>query len=445
LKVVIVGAGVMGLSAALDLLDEGHDVTLLEAAETAGGLAGSFDFGGAAVEKFYHFLCGADRVYFRWLDRLGLSKKLRWRRTSMAVLRDGRLHSFGDPLSLLGFSPLSLGSRIRYGLHVLAAKRRTDWKALEGVPAREWLVEGGGEEAYRVVWEPLLRQKFGDETDSISAAWIWSRVHRLASSRDRLFREWLGFLEGGSDVFVEALVRAISSKGGRIELCTPVEHIHIGADGSDRDRLRAEGVRAGGREFPADAVISTIPLSFLLRIAPELPASYREAALDLGNVGVRCIVLKLERPLTPYFWINVNDELPVCGLIEYTNLNPPAAFQGRTLVYSPLYVPASSPRYGCPDEEVLAETVDSISRIEPRFGASGVVDYRVFREPYAQPVCPVGFTGRLAPIRTPVANLFAADTTHLLPHDRSISDSIALAERLLATLRDPRSEGNRRA
>ncbi len=350
----------MGLSAALELLDEGHEVTVLEAADRAGGLAGSFDFGGVPAEKFYHFLCGADRVYFRWLDRLGLSKRLRWRRTSMAVYRDERLYPFGDPVSLLRFSPLSLSSRIRYGLQVLSAKRRNDWKSLEDVPARDWLIEGSGEEAYRVVWEPLLRQKFASETDNISAAWIWSRIHRLASSRDRVFREWLGFLDGGSDVFVEALVQAIASRGGRIELGSPVEKVFL-------DGPRAQGVRAGGRDLPADAIVSTIPLSFLVRIAPALPASYREAALDLGNVGVRCIVLKLARSLTPYFWINVNDDLPVCGLIEYTNLNPPGAFQGKTLLYSPLYVPATHPRYRLSDEEVLSETLESIARIEPRF------------------------------------------------------------------------------
>jgi protoporphyrinogen oxidase len=81
LRIVIIGAGVMGLASALDLLEDGHDVTILEAAPVTGGLAGSFDFGGVAAEKFYHFICGADRVYFRWLARLGLESRLVWRRT----------------------------------------------------------------------------------------------------------------------------------------------------------------------------------------------------------------------------------------------------------------------------------------------------------------------------------------------------------------------------
>jgi protoporphyrinogen oxidase len=427
LKVVIIGAGVMGLSSALDLLEDGHEVSVLEAAPSPGGMAGSFDFGGARAEKFYHFICGADRGYVRWLERLGLKKRLSWRQTSMSVFHDGRLFPFGDPLSLLRFEPLSLASRVRYGLHVLQAKRIHDWRPLENVSAREWLVDGTGEESYRVVWEPLMRQKFGPHTDTISAAWIWSRIHRLASSRNRMFQEWLGFLEGGTDVLVTELVTAVRSLGGRIECGAPVERLHL-------DDGRAAGVSVAGVEHGADAVVSTVPLPILTAIAPELPASYVDNALALENIGVRCILLKLEKQLTPYFWVNVNDDsLPLCGLIEYTNLNPA---DGYSLVYSPTYVPRSDPEYSRPDEDVLEETLRAISVIRPDFDRGSVMDYRVFREPFAQPVCPVGFQKRLAPLRTPVANLVAADTTHLLPHDRSISDSLDLAGKLTAAFRD---------
>jgi len=45
--------------------------------------------------------------------------------------------------------------------------------------------------------------------------------------------------------------------------------------------------------------------------------------------------------------------------------------------------------------------------------------------------------------RTAVPNLVAGDTSHLLPHDRSISDSLALAERLTAAMRDVITEAER--
>jgi protoporphyrinogen oxidase len=427
LKIVVIGAGVMGLASAIDLLEEGHEVSLFEAAPSPGGMAGSFDFGGVAAEKFYHFICGADNGYVGWLERLGLKKRLSWRRTSMSVFHDGRLFPFGDPLSLLRFEPLSFAARVRYGLHVLQARRIHDWRPLEHVSAREWLIEGTGEESYRIVWEPLLRQKFGPHTDTLSAAWIWSRIHRLASSRNRVFQEWLGFLDGGTDVLVTELEGAVRALGGRIECGAPVERLHL-------DGGQAAGVSVSGQEHPADAVVSTIPLPILTRIGSELPSDYIDNALALDNIGVRCIILKLEKRLTPYFWVNVNDDsLPLCGLIEYTNLNPA---DGYSLVYSPTYVPRTDPEYSRPDEDVLEETLQAISVIHPEFNRASVMDYRVFREPFAQPVCPMGFQDKLAPLRTPVPNLVAADTTHLLPHDRSISDSLDLAGKLMEAFRD---------
>ena len=421
----------MGLASAFDLLQDGHEVTVLETAPAPGGLAGSFDFDGTPAEKFYHFICGSDHVYFRWLRRLGLADRLRWRRTSMGMFYDGRLHPFGDPLSLLRFSPLSMTARVRYGLHVLSARRRTDWKSLEDVPAKEWLLQGEGEEAYRVIWEPLLRSKFGEETDRISAAWIWSRIHRLGSSRRGFFQEWLGFVDsGGSQVVVDALTRAVRSQGGEIRCETPVDTIYL-------EGGRVVGVRAEGKDYPADALLSTIPLPILVEIGKNLPSDYRRAATDLGSIGVRCIILKTRQPLTPYFWINANDDgLPIVGLIEYTNLNPPEAFGGASLIYSPHYVSPKDDDYRRADDEVYEETIRAIEAIRPGFDRSSVSGYRVFRAPYAQPVCPVGFTRRLAPLRTPVPNLVAGDTSHLLPDDRSISDSLALAERLTAAMRE---------
>jgi protoporphyrinogen oxidase len=435
MKIVVIGAGIMGLASAFELLQDGHEVTVLEAASAPGGLAGSFDFDGIQAEKFYHFICGSDRAYFRWLRRLDLADRLRWRRTSMGMFYDGRLHPFGDPLSLLRFSPLSMAARVRYGLHVLSARRRTDWKPLEDVPAKEWLLEGEGEEPYRVIWEPLLRSKFGEETERISAAWIWSRIRRLGSSRRGFFQEWLGFVAGGgSQVIVDALTRAVRSQKGDVRCATPVDQIYL-------DEGRVVGVRAAGKDYPADALLSTIPLPILAEMGKDLPPDYRRMATDLGNIGVRCIILKTREPLTPYFWINANDDgLPIVGLIEYTNLNSPKAFGGASLIYSPHYVSSKSDEYRRPEDEVYEETLEAMEAIRPGFDRSSVLGYRVFRAPYAQPVCPVGFTRRLAPLRTPVPNLVAGDTSHLLPDDRSISDSLALAERLTAAMREVAAE-----
>ena len=58
--VVVLGAGAMGLAAAWQALTRGHQVTLLEAAPEAGGMAAHFDLAGLSIERFYHFVCKAD-------------------------------------------------------------------------------------------------------------------------------------------------------------------------------------------------------------------------------------------------------------------------------------------------------------------------------------------------------------------------------------------------
>ena len=83
-KVIVLGAGAMGLAAAHHLLKAGHTVDVYEADTVAGGMAAHFDFGGLSIERFYHFVCKADAPTFALLDELGIAEALdvRERRTT---------------------------------------------------------------------------------------------------------------------------------------------------------------------------------------------------------------------------------------------------------------------------------------------------------------------------------------------------------------------------
>src|SRR5919199_2556805 len=91
-RVVVIGAGAMGLAAAYHALKRGHDVTLLEAAGEPGGMAAHFDLGGLSIERYYHFVCKADQPTFALMDALGIGDKMRWVKTSMGYYIDGALH-----------------------------------------------------------------------------------------------------------------------------------------------------------------------------------------------------------------------------------------------------------------------------------------------------------------------------------------------------------------
>ena len=58
-------------------------------------------------------------------------------------------------------------------------------------------------------------------------------------------------------------------------------------------------------------------------LIPELPADEKARIAAIENVGVVCVLLKLKRPFTRNFWMNINDpRIEIPGLIEYSNLNP---------------------------------------------------------------------------------------------------------------------------
>src|SRR5712692_8364628 len=172
-EIGIVGGGVAGLGCAYFLSERGHRVEVFEQAPVLGGLAGCFDFDGLAVEKYYHFVCRDDVDLISMLPQLGLPDELEWRTGKMKFFYRGRLYPFGTPWDLLRFRPLSLTGRIRFGLNVALSRSSKSWEQYESVTARDWLIARIGEEAYDVIWDPLLRIKFGPYYDRISASWIW--------------------------------------------------------------------------------------------------------------------------------------------------------------------------------------------------------------------------------------------------------------------------------
>ena len=111
----IVGGGPAGLGLAYSLAKAGHEVTVFEAAPELGGLARSFRLGDVDIERYYHFICGTDDTYFRYLKELGIESKLQWENTRMGFFHDGTLHAFNGALDLLRCDALS-PSRAGYAM-----------------------------------------------------------------------------------------------------------------------------------------------------------------------------------------------------------------------------------------------------------------------------------------------------------------------------------------
>ncbi|MBM3335408.1 FAD-dependent oxidoreductase, partial [Candidatus Sumerlaeota bacterium] len=218
-RVAVIGGGIAGLVAACELSKSGARVTLFERRPHLGGLASSFEIEqGHHIEKYYHFICRPDKAYLEMLAELGLSSRVHWVTTKMGLFYNGSLYSLGDPITLFAFPHLSILDKIRFGWSTAVSKLRgsKDWKNLENIPASDWLIRRYGRRTYEILYKPLLDLKFRERAPKISAAWMWGRFHRLGNSRTVTQKERVGYVDGGTQAYVDALVKRIRAGGGDI-------------------------------------------------------------------------------------------------------------------------------------------------------------------------------------------------------------------------------------
>ena len=326
--VAIIGGGFCGLAAAYELSRHKVPVTVLEADEQIGGLAGSFLVNGVRLEKFYHHWFSNDHAVLDLVKDLGRADQIELRPTRTGIYYANRVFKLSTPLDLLQFHPLSWLGRVRLGLLALRARRVKDWRALENESASAWLRALGGDEAYRVVWEPLLRGKFGAAAEDVSAVWMWNKLKLRGGSRGKAGEERLAYFQGGFAALADALAEAIEVQGGRVRTQSPVEKLKV-CDGKIR------GVIAGGRVIDADTVIATPALPIIADLAePYLTQDYVKALRRIRYLANVCIVLELDRSLSTTYWLNVNDPgFPFVAVIEHTNFEPSRSYGGRHIVY----------------------------------------------------------------------------------------------------------------
>jgi len=413
-RIAVLGAGPMGLAVAYQLARDGHQPIVFEADDRVGGMAAAFDFSGLSIERYYHFHCISDHAFLTMLDELSLADKMRWVETKMGYWYQDQLQAWGNPVALLKFRGLSLMAKFRYGLHAFLCTKRNDWKPLDDVEAVGWIRRWVGEEAYEVLWRRLFDFKFYHYSDNLSAAWIWSRIRRIGRSRYSLFREKLGYLEGGSDTLLQAMRADIEAHGGEINLKSPVSKVVI-------KEGKVEGIEIAGKLETFDKVISTIPLPYVAKLIPDLPSDIMAKFESVQNIAVVCVIVKLRKKLTENFWLNTNDpEMDIPGLVEYSNLRP----LDQHIVYVPFYMPGEHPKFAELDQVFLDKVRRYLKKINPELSDEDFIELRASRYRYAQPICDPSFLDNLPPVALPVTGLYVADTSYYYPEDRGISESI---------------------
>ena len=415
MKIGIIGAGFTGLSAAYFLQKRGNSVTVFEKDKSPGGLAIGFkvkewDW---TLEKHYHHWFTNDKSVLNLAKEI--EHKVLIKRPKTSVFVEGRIYQFDSPIKVLLFPKLSIFDRLRMGFIIGLLRYNPVWKPLEKINATKFLPITMGKKGYKMIWEPLFKSKFGPYAQDVSLAWFWARIVKRTPS--------LAYPEGGFLNFANHLVKEIENQGGKIYFNTEVLEIN---------EEKKVIVRTKNKHYEFDKVIFTLPSFLFLKIIPNLPEAYRNKFQRLKGLGATNLMLKFDKPFLKdgTFWVSVCDpHSPIMAIVEHTNFMDKKNYNNKHLVYLGNYLSPDSQRFGMDKDETLKLFHPFLKKINPDYKKS-LIDYELFKAPFAQPIIPTNYSKMIPPFDTPLPNVYLANIEQVYPWDRGTNYAVELGEKI---------------
>jgi len=432
MRIGIIGAGIAGLSAAYDLVNSGHEVTVYEANQYTGGLAAGFRDEGWnwSLEYFYHHLFRSDRHIIKLVEELGISHQLIWPRPITSVIYKNRIVPFDSPPAWITFPGFNLLDVARFGLVSAYLRFSNPWRRLEQETADSWLRRWYGDKIYHLTWRPLLIGKFGPYYKQANMAWMWARL-KVRSPR-------LGYFEGGFQTFVDTLTLAVKERGGKVILSSPVTSI----DEQEGDGLSI--VVRGDREVFDRCLVTTGP-GLLARIAPALPGDYIGQLTGLKSMGAVVLVLALNNQLmNTTYWLNLpatsadksQGDFPFLALVEHTNYMDRRHYGGDHVIYCGDYVTPDHDYLTMDESRLAGIFTGALTRVNPAFKPEWIRKRWLFRTKYAQPVPVVNHSKNIPPIQTPIPGLYFASMSQVYPWDRGTNYAVEIGRQAAKLILD---------
>lgn len=396
-------------------------MNVFEKDDSTGGLAGSFLVEGEYLEKFYHHWFTNDKDVTGLIKDMGCEKDIIFRPIKNGMYFANNFFRLSTPMDLLRFKALNFISRIRLGFVVIAVRFVRDWKKLESITAKDWLLKICGKQGYSVVWEPLLKGKFGRFSEEVSAVWFWNKLKLRGGSRDENGKEQLAYFRGGFARLADKMVEEIENGGGKVHLSSPVHEVNN------------EGLKTGNGEFhAADKTVITAALPIAAKMLQNhCEPAYLDRLNKVRYIGNICLTMELSQSLSDIYWLNVNDpDFPFVGVIEHTNFEPSSTYHGRHIVYLSKYLPTDEKLYALSESEFFDYALPFIQRMFPDFKREHVINYHVWKEEYSQPLVTLHYSKIIPGYQTPLENVVINTMAQIYPEDRGTNYAVREGKRI---------------
>ncbi len=431
MNVAVLGSGISGLGIAYRLAKNGVKVTLIEKSNELGGLASSFKINGYSIEKFYHVIQQKDKIFLNLLKELGLDDKIIWREISTGFYFKNKIYKLNTPIDLLFFKPLPFFERIKFGYKILQVSNIRDWKSLDKVNAKDWLIREWGKGIYKNLFEPLLKTKFGVSIDNASAAFVFGRVRAASVSKSKkVGKEKYAYISGGYQQFIDKFEESIKNLECNVMKNTKVLGLY-----KNGKNYKISVKKEGRVEFlNFDLVVNTLPLNLFPKILQEFPNQIYNQTSRIKYQGVICLLLGLRKKLCDCWWVNILDEnLPFGVVVEHTNLGGCNQCTEH-IIYLAKYLPPTDDIFNKTDEEIETLYTKKLNEIFPNFHPEDIAWWKLSRSKVATPLFDVNFFERM-PSDKLLDGLYTAGSYKVYPDSRNLNEilkhSFDLSERIM--------------
>ena len=410
-RVVVVGGGLAGITAAIALAESGADVTLLEARPRLGGATCSFHRDGLIVDTGQHVFLGCCSAYRGLLAKLGMTEHAPLQdRFDVTVLAPGRSVSqprrarlrrtaLPGPLHMLpalGRYPfLSWAERAQVARPALAM-RRVDPAAPAADTERfgDWLAaRGQSERARRALWDLFSVSALNIAGDDASLALAATVVKTGLLGKNNAADIGVAALPLG-ELHGDAAATLLAKLGAQVTLGTKVSAIEGGAieggaiEGGaiEGGATEAEGraarfrVRLGRGEdadLAADAVVLAVPHEKAAPLIPPdaLPPGTVTGWEGLGASPIVNVHVIYDRPVTNLPFAAAIDS-PVQWVFDRTRISG----MDRPGQYLAISLSAADEYADVPAARLREQFVPALAELFPAARDAQVTEFFVTRE-----------------------------------------------------------------
>jgi protoporphyrinogen oxidase len=440
-KVVILGAGPAGISAAWRLTKLGYPVTVLERDGAVGGMGRTIKVGDYSVDfgphTFHIRETPESKEILKTITPFFGEDPLTLVRGTRVLLR-GKEYVY--PLEMLqvlfGVSPL-LSARILFD-YSMATVKSFFAPAKKEDSFEEWGVRNLGRTLYDLCFGIYSERVWGLPTSQISSKQaqrvaklnlknIILRTLGIKADPATYFTKYF-YPRKGISLLYEGMAKEVIAGGNSVLLNSPAVRVERNGDRVSRVVYRTE---SGEQSVDCDILLSTLPLPALVNMtSPALPQPVIDHAARLRYRSLKLIYIALKRPqLTDYHWIYLLDEqFRVNRMSEQKNVSPDMVPADRTILCIELSLWKDEPLWKASDEEIYKLALRDLMKMHYGVTEADVDSYFVTDIPTAYPVYELNFEDHLIPVLDGVHEMRNVMTLgrHGLFLNNSMDDNVGL-------------------